>query len=365
MRGGNWLLPSLKHGESVQERSNGVADTLKPLPRIVPQGPAAPLEPKSREGGLPDFFSIPLATLRIDVVTDFDLYLDVPDRAPVLYRQSRMPFTDEVCRRLKSVRVDHLLVLKEQRDAYNLYVESYLGEILKDERVPLDDRSGMLYESSKQVMRQAMSDPRAGNLLVRASQLVENSTSFLRNQRTALRSLMRLTSHDYYTYTHSVNVFMFSLALAQRLGRDEQSVREFGLGALLHDIGKSRIDLSIVNCRGKLDDAQWQEMRKHPEFGHAILVEMGVSSEVVLDVTRHHHEKLPGNGYPDGLEGEQISQWSRILTICDIFDALTTRRSYKDALTSFPGLKLMRDEMAEEIDMDVFRVFVAMLGEQK
>lgn len=311
------------------------------------------------------FFSIPLETLRIDVVTDFDLYLDVPDRAPVLYRQASMAFTEEVCRRLRSARADHLLVLRSQRDAYDRYVEGHLSEILKDERIPLDDRSGMLYASSRFVMEQAMRDPRSGNLLGRAHQLVEHSAGFLRGHRTALRSLMRLTSYDYYTYTHSVNVFLFSLALAQRLGHGEEAVREFGLGALLHDIGKSRIDIGIVNCRGKLNDAQWQEMRKHPEYGHTILKEMGVTSEVVLDVTRHHHEKLAGNGYPDRLKGQEVSHWSRLLTVCDIFDALTTRRSYKDAMHSFPGLKLMRDEMAGEIDMEIFRVFVAMLGEQK
>ena len=87
-----------------------------------------------------------------------------------------------------------------------------------------------------------------------------------------------------------------------------------------------------------------------------------MDSEVVLDVTRHHHEKLNGKGYPDGLAGDEISHWARISTIADIFDALTTRRSYKNALDSFPSLQLMNEHMKEEIDMDFFRCCVDLMA---
>ena len=320
---------------------------------------AAPLVP-DRQGG--QFFGIHLSSLLVDTITDFDLYLDVPGKPPVLYRRARVPFTRETRERLVKAQTDRLFVIKDQSEAYSRYVETNLGPILADEHIPLDERAGMLYDSSRFVMRQVMSDPRAGNMLARAGNLVDHTADFLLRQSDALQSLMRLTSYDYYTYTHSVDVFLFCLALAQRLGYDEMSVREFGHGALLHDIGKSRIAPDIVNCRGKLNNEQWREMRKHPEYGHGILIEMGVTSQIVLDVTRHHHEKLSGRGYPDRLKGDQISLWVRISTVCDIFDALTTRRSYKAAMNSFPSLKLMREEMAGEIDMDIFRAFITMLG---
>lgn len=310
----------------------------------------------------PNFFGISLETLRIDSVTDFDLYLPSHGRPPVLYRQAQLPFSDEVRQRLVSARVKRLLVSRNQKEAYQLYVERNLGLILADETLPLDTRSGLLYEASTHVIRQVIADPRAGDLLQRSSNIVENTVTFLYSNPHAFRSLMRVMSFDYYTYTHSVNVFVFSMALAQHLPFEESELRKFGYGALLHDIGKSQIDPAIVNCKGKLDAEQWEQMRRHPGLGHVILIEQGVTNEIILDVTLHHHEKLTGNGYPDGLPPEQITPWVRVSTICDIFDALTTRRSYKPAMNSFPGLRLMRDEMSKEIDQDFFRVFVSLLG---
>jgi HD-GYP domain-containing protein (c-di-GMP phosphodiesterase class II) len=92
------------------------------------------------------------------------------------------------------------------------------------------------------------------------------------------------------------------------------------------------------------------------------MAEHGGLADVALDVTRHHHEKLSGSGYPDGLAGGEILPPVRICTIADIFDALTTRRSYKDAMGSFPALKLMRDELLDEIDRDLFQIFVEMMA---
>ncbi len=310
------------------------------------------------------YFAVPVSTLRIDVVTDFDLYLEMPGKPAVLYRAASLSFTEEARARLNEARVATLLVSKKQSEAYHAYVEANLGAVLADDGVPLDDRAALLYESSTFVMQQLMQAPRSGPMLPRAKRLVNHTTAFLFHEGAAIRSLMRLTSYDYYTYTHSVNVFLFSIALAQHLGHGEAKVCEFGEGALLHDIGKSQIDPAVVNCRGKLTSAQWREMRRHPEFGQSLLFEMGVTSPLVLDVTRHHHEKINGTGYPDGLRGGQVSLWARIASICDIFDALTTRRSYKAAMHSFPGLRLMQDEMGGEIDAEIFKSFVVMLGNE-
>jgi len=126
---------------------------------------------------------------------------------------------------------------------------------------------------------------------------------------------------------------VFGVALAQRLGLGSPGEqREFGYGAFLHDVGKSMIDSAILNCTGKLSDDQWKQMKLHPVYSHHILKEQGGLQQIALDVARHHHEKLHGRGYPDGLPGEQTSPWARVCAIADIFDALTTQRSYKDAL---------------------------------
>lgn len=309
------------------------------------------------------YFSIPLNSLRVDEATGFDLYL-MPraDAAAVLYRGSALEFTDADRKRLADHEVNVLLVPAAQRFLYREYVERNLAAIVSDDALPVVERSAVLYRAAQDVMQQVFEDPRAGDVLPRSANLVESTIDLLFRDGRSFQSLIQVTSYDYYTYTHSVNVFVFSTALAKEIGIEGQELFEFGQGALLHDVGKSLIPQDVVNAKGGLSDAQWLEMKKHPVHGYNILKEQGTESEIILDVTRHHHEKLNGNGYPDGLAGDEISKWARICTIADIFDALTTRRSYKEAMDSFPSLQFMREHMADEIDHEFFRVFVGLMG---
>jgi putative nucleotidyltransferase with HDIG domain len=234
--------------------------------------------------------------------------------------------------------------------------------VLNDCSIPKIERSTALYNSARGLVKEAMEDARSGDLIERSSAMIDNTVSFLYNDSESFDYLMRISSYDYYTYTHSVNVFVFMTALAQRLGYSLEEVKDASQGALLHDVGKSELDPAIIQSKGALTDEQWVQMKLHPVYGYDILVEQGVTNDVILDVVRHHHEKIDGSGYPDGLAGDEISHWSRICTIADIFDAMTTRRSYKDVKNSFKTLRIMNDEMAGQIDMDFFKEFITLMG---
>ncbi len=309
------------------------------------------------------YFQIPLRVLRLDSVTAFDLYIESRGgQAPVLYRRGHLRFTEEARERLEDNKVLHLLVNSVQRDSCRLYLESHLGTILRDTSVPLEERSTLLYDSAKGLIKEVMEDPRSGENFRRAVRVVESGVDFLFGEEQAFPCLMRITSYDYYTFTHCVNVFVFSTALAQRASLPEEQIREFGKGALLHDIGKSMMDPAITKKEGKLTAEEWREMQMHPVHGEDILRELGVTNEIALDVARHHHEKLHGKGYPDALQADAISPWTRICTIADIFDALTTKRSYKDARSSFWSLHLMKTEMEDELDAQYFNEFIELIG---
>lgn len=311
------------------------------------------------------FFAVPVTTLRVNEVVGFDLYLSrSAGGEPVLYRERSLRFDDEVRERLAAQGVAELYVHGSQEREYHAYVESHLKEIVSDETIPVEAKSTLLYTSAQHLVKDVLADPRAGDMLPRSGMVVEAMVTHMMREPRAFASLMRISSYDYYTYTHSVNVCVFSLALARRTGEfDEEELQRFGLGALLHDVGKSRVDPEILNVRGKLSQEQWEIMRQHPVYGHEILIEQNVSDPLVLTVTRHHHEKLGGGGYPDGLWGDEIAPLVRITTIADIFDALTTQRSYKTALHSFPALQLMREQMIQDLDRDYFRLFVEILGD--
>lgn len=311
------------------------------------------------------FFPVAVGTLRLDAVTDFDLYIrSIKGKPPVLYRGKGLAFDAEALQRLAQRGVGVVYVASEDEDEYRRYLEKHLGEIVADPTMPIDEKCEILYSASKTVMKEVMADPRARDVVNRCQNVVESTYDFLRSERSAFTHLLKITSFDYYTYTHSVNVFVFGLALAREcLDADEQTLKDFGSGALLHDIGKSQLDASIINAKGKLTDEQWRLMKQHPSMGAKLLEEHGSLPPVAMDVVLHHHEKMNGAGYPEGLGDGKLSPYARICCICDIFDALTTKRSYKDALKSFPALQLMRDEMGGQLDPDIFRTFVKMLAQ--
>lgn len=310
-----------------------------------------------------DYLAIPLRWMRLDATVAFDLYIQTKESGPmVLYREKQLPFSIIEHDRLLQSGLDRVYVSKAQESQYHRYVEENLTAILLDKAIPPEEKAELLYGSLLNTVQDLMADPRAGEAVPRCRNIVENTCTFFYEQKGSLEYMMRVCAFDYYTFTHSVNVFVFAMALGQRVFTPEQVRGDYGMGALFHDVGKYRIPDEILNFKGKLSPEQFEIMKKHTVYGYEVLAEKNEVSDLVLDMVRHHHEKLDGSGYPDGLSRAQIRKEVRALTIADIFDALTTRRSYKQSMDSFPALKMMRESMAQHLDLDLFSTFVRMMG---
>jgi len=310
------------------------------------------------------FRPIPIASLLTDTVTDFDIYVKMrSDLHPVLFRSRSQPITPEVLKRLTENRHETILIPTSQERNFAQYLEQHLESVLHDDRVPLRERSDILYTTAHTMVEDIFANPESTDLMKRSKDLVESTAGFLVRESSSFEHLVGLVSYDYYTYTHSVNVFVYSFSLAHRAGiADHDTLLEFGHGVLLHDVGKSRIDPNILRSKGKLSEDEWKQMRLHPVYGYDLLKDHGVFTDLSLDVVRHHHEKMGGGGYPDNLASNKLDPLVRISTIADIFDALTTRRTYKQALDTFSALRLMKEQMSPDIDPELFRVFVELMG---
>lgn len=311
-----------------------------------------------------DYFSVDLGGMRVDTITDFPIFLKLSDASnPVLYREPGRSFTEQVRARLIGQGVVRIYIPMADSNAYHRYLEANLDAILTDPNVPLDAKVETLYDCAQFVVHDILNDPEAESVVGRSQQLVNAVADFLFEDKRAFPKFLKATSLDYHVYTHSVNVFVYSMMLARRLGfGDDDLLRRFGLGALLHDIGKSRVSPETLNHDGPLNEDQWAEIRQHPVWGWEILIQHGLDDPIVLDITRSHHEKLTGTGYPDKLGGKFIPEHVRIVTVCDIFDALTTKRCYKGEIQTFPALQLMQKEMQKEIDTRIFSQFVHLLA---
>lgn len=310
------------------------------------------------------YIPVRICSLRLDTITDFDLYLQVrPDEPLVLYAERNIPFTEEARNRLVQSRVECIYIPAEQEVEYRGYLEKQLQSILSDPEIGNAEKAEILLVSAQGLAKDVLDNPRMEGGIDRSKELVQNTVDFLFSQPAALRHLIETASFDYFTYTHSVNACVYSIALAQRAGyKDAMLLREFGNGVLLRDVGMGQIDSKIVENPGNLTFEQYEILKQHPILGHELLQELGGLTNLALNVVLHHHEKMNGAGYPDNLRGDQIHPLIRICTITDIFNALSTNRPYRKALGSYESLKLMGTDMRDELDPQFFRTFIDMMG---
>jgi len=308
------------------------------------------------------FHPISLSSLRVDTVTDFDIYLRAP-RAEgeqfTLYRGKNIVFTERVLHNLLEHGTERLFIRVQEKREYHRYLERNLQNILHDDKVCLKEKSKTAYACAGGLVEELLENPRSGQHIHRSRKLISHLADYLLSGSQVFFSLIAATSFDYYTYTHSVNVAVFGMALAHKVGAFTlHQINTIGLGLIVHDIGKSTIDQSILNKKGPLNSGEWEIIRQHPENGLRLLKGIGQLPEEALAIVWAHHEKLDGSGYPRALRGEAVHLYARIAALADIFDALTTSRSYKSAEKTFPALQIMRDEMTGQIDSDLFREFV-------
>lgn len=307
------------------------------------------------------FIPIYLDCLRVDSILDFDLYLKVTTGL-VLYRSADLPFTERTRQRLMENKVDRLYVKGENKENYQRYIEQNLDKVLIDPAIPETKKASILYETSKGLVKDIFANPTYGDNVQRSQELVSTTVGYILRGQEAFHNLLKITSFDYYTYTHSVNVCTFSLALAQQVGhRDEQFLHELGIGSLLHDLGKSKISERIINKRSALSPYEFEIMKKHPGWGVEILNEDEHLPPSAIHPVLQHHERGDRSGYPSGISLPEMHVYSRIVAIADTFDAMTTERVYQKAVDSFPCLKVMFS-LKNAYDRNMLQAFAELMG---
>jgi putative nucleotidyltransferase with HDIG domain len=217
--------------------------------------------------------------------------------------------------------------------------------------------------AAKGRMVELFSEARMGRAVSPAAvePLVEEISASVTRHPDALISVARLKRHDDYTYLHSVAVCALMIALARQLRLPDDQIREAGIGGMLHDIGKAAMPLSVLNKPGALTDDEYRVMKAHPVRGFEMLREGGGASAAALEIALHHHEKFDGSGYPHGLAGEDIDLLSRMGAVCDVYDAISSNRPYKNAWSPAESVRRMA-AWKGHFDPQVFNAFVRSIG---
>ncbi len=225
-------------------------------------------------------------------------------------------------------------------------------------------RARRICEGSRPLLRTMFEHARMGRAIdtVGAGELVDEIADSMERNSWALLSVVRLKKADEYTYMHSAAVCALMIALARQLGLDAQQVRDAGMAGLLHDVGKAMIPPAIINKPGRLTPEEFEVMRKHPELGYELLRGLDGVQPAALDVCLHHHEKMDGSGYPNRAPGSRISLVARMAAVCDVYDAITSNRPYKQGWDPAGSLRRMAGWIGSHFDEAVFQHFVKSVG---
>jgi HD-GYP domain-containing protein (c-di-GMP phosphodiesterase class II) len=224
------------------------------------------------------------------------------------------------------------------------------------------------YAQSVTVTREVMNSFRMGRTpsVRRIKRLVQSIVDQILTDETSLIGLTTIRDYDEYTFTHSVNVCIFSVALGRRLGLTKRQLYEIGMAALFHDIGKARLPLPLLQKNEDLSEQEWRDMMNHPWLGILTLFQLRGQSELpyrALVCAYEHHMKADLSGYPQTLRPRVLGMTSKIVAVADGYDAATTRRSYQTEPWPPPAvLQEMRDNRRRGMDPAIVKAFINLLG---
>jgi len=154
-------------------------------------------------------------------------------------------------------------------------------------------------------------------------------------------SLYDIKTYDNYTYLHSLDTCIMSAFLGLSSGFNEWELKELGVGAILHDIGKTKLPPKIINKQGRLTKEEYDEVKRHTLYGAEMLKKNFTISNTVIKIVEQHHERVDGNGYPYGLKGDEISKFAKVVCVCDVYDAVSNNRCYRDKFSPNDAYELI------------------------
>ena len=303
------------------------------------------------------YFRIRVNTIVPGRPTTFDLFVLLHGKF-VHYLRAGESLSPEKVRTLDRSEMFH--VPETQRQEYKGYVFDRMNESSLDPAV----KASILRESSMTLAEEIFENPDVDRALADSKAVISHFIEFMENEPAGMAQLISLSSHDFYTYNHSLDVSIYALGLGGMLGFGKNDLSELGRGAIFHDIGKRNVNVDIICKKGPLDEVEWAQMKKHPQYGLKILTEHGCSDSMIA-CCFEHHESFLGNGYPQQLSGPEIHPMARIVAITDTYDALTTKRSYNQPMSPGDALTFMTTKLAGRYDADMLKAMHDALFQMK
>lgn len=283
--------------------------------------------------------------------TTFDLFIRINEKM-VLYLKAGDALDAEKIKKLHVSGQEVFFIRESDRLEFKKYVHTQLN----DATLSVKEKALILRESSYALVEELFENPNVNKALDESKEVIQNFVTFIDAEPEAMANLIGLSSHDFYTYNHSLDVSLYSLALGGAAGYSKANeLMELGRGSLFHDIGKRHVPTEIICKKGPLDDSEWVQMKNHPLYGLQILNDYQDSSDSMKACVFEHHENHAGNGYPQQLTSDEIHPMAKIVAITDCYDALTTKRSYNSPMSPTDAVTMMKEKLASRFDPDLLK----------
>ena len=324
-------------------------------------------KPNGRAGETPEgasFFPVSTDALDCDAL-ELDLYLMHAGMKPVLFRGVGSSYSMSDCAKLAEKGITTLYVTTIQHRVFQKLVTERLVRAYDDPERSREERCRIVRESCGKMIDDMMRMPQVEGIAETLGGMAAQFSAWCTQDEDKFGHLLDMSEHDFYTTTHMVNVGVgCGMLCAELLGADAPLMQEIVQGGFVHDIGKRGVPAEILNKEGKLSDDEWKQIRAHPLAGVDILSSQKGIGRVAVEMTRDHHEKLDGRGYPNGARGDAIGLPARICAVVDVYDAIATARPYRGAVPPLKVLDMLRPEAGTTFDPAVFEAWERVIRRQ-
>jgi HD-GYP domain-containing protein (c-di-GMP phosphodiesterase class II) len=309
------------------------------------------------------FYPLPTEAIIQGQKLPFSVYLKSSPTPYILYVNTGEIFSSLNYQELSKNKIKTVYIIKNDRETQIKYLVDSLDNVLHHSTLQSIEKVAIINNVAQQILIEALEKPTPENIRqceIAASAQVE----LILSEPNTLLHVLKISKYDYYTYSHSVNVGFMLVAVLHKIYPEIsiQKLNEYGLGALLHDIGKTSINIELLNKKGKLTDDEFNEIKKHPTMGEKIVKTAYLNLPyTAMSIILQHHENLDGSGYPKGLNKDVLDPASRLVRIIDIYDALTTNRPYKSAMKPIEAVILMTKEFSTKIDHKLLVQFIKLV----
>ncbi len=311
------------------------------------------------------YVAVPVDSLKSLAVAPVDVFVRLQaDGPPSLYCRAGYPLASSQFMGLaeSGVRMVHIRA-GDFRD-FGADLLHSIQSLLEQESIPCAERFAALQTAVSVELEHAARLVDCGKYVDLADKVGRDLVKLLESSDVLPDDLFRIARHDFHTFTHVTNVSSYSVVLAERMGiTDRQELEQIAIAGMLHDIGKRFIPADILTKPGRLDKAEREVIETHPLRGYLELSERPDLTLGQLMIVYQHHERIDGKGYPVGITGDEIHPWAKMVSVVDVFDAMTGKRPYRRPCPAKDALEYVRANSGTHFDPEAAQCWISAMSE--